>query len=165
MGVSRVFPRDNQKAGELRIIIMTSQAVSIIVPEVEVQAIKTAVATIKAKLPILTRLTTDPYRTILKNGMTVPTGLPVACPAATEAGRSPENSTMVKDALNDELVTVLADLVAAVEQLVAEMDGLRPADEPATKPTHPACALTLKSVTRQFSTPDTLRIDWDTGAE
>jgi hypothetical protein len=144
---------------------MTNQSISSILPEREVQAIKTAVASIKAKLPMLTRLTTDPYRTILKNGMNVPTSVPVACPAQAPTDRVPENPATVKGAFDVELVTVLADLVAAVEQLVAEMDGLRPVDDRAMKPAPPRCALTLKSVTGQFSKPNTLRIDWDTGGE
>ncbi len=100
---------------------------NIFIAAADVQAVKAAIATLKEKLPFLARLTADERQTIFKTGTASLFLAERAQPAArTTPVGLPQRFAVPESAPAVDLVTVLTDLVTAVERLVAEMEASPP---------------------------------------
>lgn len=110
------------------IIKMIMSYRNIFIDTADVQAVKAAIATLQDKLPFLARLTADEREAIFKTGAQ---GLFQAQRAQAAApnvpGGLPQRFQALEFTPDVDLVTVLTNLVTAVEQLVAEMAAERPA--------------------------------------
>lgn len=101
---------------------------NIFISEADVQAVKSAIATLKDKLPFLANLTAAERQALFKTGATSLFFAQLTQPAEREM---PDHITqrfaISESAPEVDLVTVLTDLVTAVEHLVAEMETQPPA--------------------------------------
>jgi hypothetical protein len=105
---------------------MSPQNFSTAAAGADLPAVKTAIATIKEKLPLLAGLTAAECGPVLR---TVANHLSLVqnMQASARPERLPSPLDTSQPAAGQDLAGVLADLVAAVEKLVLEMDGPLPA--------------------------------------
>jgi len=105
---------------------MPYQNISATVADADVQAIKSAIATIQQKLPFLVNLTPDERKSIFKTG---PNSLSFVQNALQAAQNNPDifpKSFDVAEFSSDvDLFAVLTDLGTSVEQLASEIDDTR----------------------------------------
>lgn len=105
---------------------MAYQNKSVIVDEAEVQAVKAAVATIKAKLLFLARLTADERKPCLKSQASQLGSRQNRGPLAPgPAGRLPKTFAEAECEQEVDLVAVLIEFVGAVEEMISEVDHAR----------------------------------------
>ena len=101
---------------------------NIFIAAADVQAVKSAIATLKEKLPFLASLTADERQAIFKTGAASLFLAERARPAArTNPARPPQRFVVPESAPDVDLVTVLTDLITAMERLMAEMEHQPPA--------------------------------------
>jgi hypothetical protein len=105
---------------------MSHENDSTVVAEADVQAVKTAIATIKAKLLFLARLTEDEPKAKSKPGSGQLRFGQNPWPVVAKRGElGRDNLVGTESAVNADLVSLLIDLVAAMEELVSELDHAR----------------------------------------
>ena len=121
--------------GFLSGVVLVAAAIKIVMPYQnifvsadDVQAVKSAIATLKAKLPFLASLTAQERQTLFKTGAT---GLFLAQHAQPSRRNHPDHNPQRIELPGTpsevDLITVLTDLVTAVERLVAETENQPPA--------------------------------------
>jgi hypothetical protein len=101
---------------------------NIFISTADVQAVKTAIAILKEKLPFLASLTADERQAIFKTEAASVFHSPSPqLLSRNKTGLLPQRFAVSESAPEVDLVTVLADLVTAVERLMAETETQAPA--------------------------------------
>ena len=107
-------------------MLMLNQDNSVLVTDADVQAVKMAIATIKAKLLFLVRVADEEHHRGMKaNSRRLGASHSLLATSPGVAGRLPDHFAAAELAMEEDLISVLIEFVSMAEELVFEVDQVR----------------------------------------